>query len=340
MDMQNMSKNLQYTRRRLKLSQKQFVDSFITDESGNALCSVPKLSNLENKGGNNLDRVCSMVADRLGMQEEDFSLEPADFTGRLEESLNHSDISHDKEIDDIVHEADQHSELVAFIRTLSNYLTDLLLADELLPGAKIPSERSLSRQFNVSRSVARETLKVLNVLGMIDIIPGKGTFIAKGSSDFFITPISWAIYLTDKNSDDVFFVRRSIEESTVGVACRYAGEEDFAALENILEKTYAAMNAEDYKAFSELDIEFHMTVVSASHNDVAVSLLTVLRKLSRSISQKGMANVEQMRDIYNEHSKLFQAIKASDPVLARQTLVEHFEHTHERYILNISSSEG
>ncbi len=336
MNTQNMSKNLQYTRRRLKLSQRQFVDSFLTSESGRALCSVPKLSNLENKGGKNLDVVCDILAGRLGLKGQDFSLGQTEFSGKLEEKLSQPEISSDRDLDDIVQEADRNSQLVAFIRTLSDYLTDLLLGGKLLPGDKIPSERALSSKFHVSRSTARETLKVLDVLGMIDIVPGKGTFIAGSSSDFFITPLSWAIYLTDRESGDVFFVRRAIEESTIEIACEKADEKDFAAIEAVLKRARAAMEAQDYQAFAETDIEFHMALVAASRNTVAVSLLTVLRKLSQSISQRGMASPRQLVDIYNEHESLFRAVKARNSSLALQILKDHFMHTHQRYDSNAS----
>ena len=59
-----MSRNLQFTRRRLKLSQKQFVDNFLSDANGEALLSVPKLSNLENKGGNKSDQSYEEVLPR------------------------------------------------------------------------------------------------------------------------------------------------------------------------------------------------------------------------------------------------------------------------------------
>ena len=109
MNTQNMSKNLQYTRRRLKLSQRQFVDSFLTSESGRALCSVPKLSNLENKGGKNLDVVCDILAGRLGLKGQDFSLGQTEFSGKLEEKLSQPEISSDRDLDDIVQEAARNS---------------------------------------------------------------------------------------------------------------------------------------------------------------------------------------------------------------------------------------
>ncbi len=339
MNEQNMSRNLQYTRRRLKLSQKQFVENFLSDENGEAMLSVPKLSNLENKGGNNLDRVCYLVADRLGMQLQDFTAAPPVFSSRLEESLSDSDISNDKDLEDIVQEADTSSELVEFLHILSNHLTDQLIAGSLHPGDKIPSERELSRRFNVSRSIAREALKVLNVVGMIDIIPGKGTFIASGSSDFFITPISWAVYLTDRNTGDVFFVRTALEESIIESACQRATDEDLDLLRSILEKTEDALESEDYDMFADLDMEFHLSIASCSHNEVARSLLIVLRKLSTSISHKGMVSREQMEQIYKEHTALYKAIRASNVSLARRLLMDHFKQTKKRYHDNTDQKE-
>src|SRR3954447_11512944 len=55
-----------------------------------------------------------------------------------------------------------------------------ILDGELEPGQRLPPQRALSETFGVSRASLREALSVLETLGLIDIRPGLGVFVAVG----------------------------------------------------------------------------------------------------------------------------------------------------------------
>ena len=60
---------------------------------------------------------------------------------------------------------------------------------ELKKGDKIESDRELAKKMNVGRSAIREALKVLDVLGMLDIRPGQGTYISSEEANFSLSLI-------------------------------------------------------------------------------------------------------------------------------------------------------
>ena len=73
-------------------------------------------------------------------------------------------------------------------RILSDYISNAIIEGDYKLGDKLPSDRDLAAKFGVGRTALREALKVLSVLGLIDIRPGQGTFICRNTSNFFLMP--------------------------------------------------------------------------------------------------------------------------------------------------------
>ncbi len=81
----NRGDNLRQLRGYLRLTQKEFLNEFLTDETGKARFSVATLSNLESKGGRAMPEVVEAVAGELGLETEDFTLDPEAFLQKLDE---------------------------------------------------------------------------------------------------------------------------------------------------------------------------------------------------------------------------------------------------------------
>ena len=81
------------------------------------------------------------------------------------------------------------------VNRLTMYFADEILEGRLKRGDQIESDRELAKKLNVGRSAVREALKVLDVLGMIDIRLGQGTYITSRETNFFSVPLSWSLFL-------------------------------------------------------------------------------------------------------------------------------------------------
>ena len=82
-----------------------------------------------------------------------------------------------QDVDDIRSNAVKKGKIDQLLYRLTMYFAERLIDKELKKGDKIESDRVLAKKMNVGRSAIREALKVLDVLGMIDIHPGQGTFL-------------------------------------------------------------------------------------------------------------------------------------------------------------------
>ncbi|MFR4625502.1 MAG: FadR/GntR family transcriptional regulator [Dorea formicigenerans] len=84
------------------------------------------------------------------------------------------------------------------------YFAEQMFDKSLKKGDKIESDRVLATKLGVGRSAVREALKVLDVLGMIDILLGQGTYISGNEANFFVIPLS-LVFIYEWQSDRVYF---------------------------------------------------------------------------------------------------------------------------------------
>jgi DNA-binding FadR family transcriptional regulator len=114
------------------------------------------------------------------------------------------------------------------------------LAGRFAPGHRLPSERSLAQTLGVGRSVVREALKSLTLLGIVEVRQGDGTFLRSTESDLLPHAIEWGLLLGTRRTRDLIEVRRYLESILVALAAERRDETDLTALRAELDRMYAA----------------------------------------------------------------------------------------------------
>lgn len=313
-------RNLRVLRRYLRLTQQQFMERFLSGPSG-APMSIATYSNLERRGGKRLDAVITKVSRKLNLDPLVFSMDPVAFSEQVGQLVDESP-------EDTGHGGGDITELV---NRLTVFFADKIVTGELRKGSRIPSDRELAQTMGVGRSAVREALKVLSVLGMIDIRPGQGTFISQKESNFFAVPLSWSLFLSKPQVEDILEVRNLIE---IGAARLAARSTDESALSQLYARSYEVFNAydaHDQKRFLEADVAFHTSVASCSGNQIIFSMIETIRNLLKRVSQTGMVTDEQMTEIYGEHKEIFGAIMSKDPDAAGKAMAKHLHNSQDRY---------
>src|SRR5579875_783048 len=89
-------------------------------------------------------------------------------------------------------------------REIVNYV----FSGEIRPGDKMLSERQLAEQLGVGRSVVREALKSLGLLGLLDVRPGDGTYVRQPDSAFLPKVIEWGLLLGEHRTQDLIEARQ------------------------------------------------------------------------------------------------------------------------------------
>lgn len=326
--------NIRQVRRTLKMTQKEFLEYFLMKENGKTAMSVATLSNLESKGGDRLNEVISAVSGRLQLDSMMFSLEPQEFLQNLETCLN----SHQAD-EDLFYKSEKKGNISQLVNRLTMYFADEILEGRLKRGDQIESDRELAKKLNVGRSAVREALKVLDVLGMIDIRLGQGTYITSRETNFFSVPLSWSLFLDGAQVKSILQVRGALELRAVQLAAQCEDKNKLDKLTDIyyrMQKTFQeSKDTENLQnALQETlnaDIEFHTCIAECSGNPIILSMLTTIRNFLKRVSGTGMVDAEQLQAVVEEHQKLYGAIISGNVDAATETMTKHLAASMARY---------
>src|SRR5690349_12401506 len=111
-------------------------------------------------------------------------------------------------------------------------IKDMIVRGELTPGSRLPPEKDLAERLGLSRSSMREAVKALEVIRVLDVRRGDGTYVTSLEPKLLLEAISFVVDLHDDDSLlEIFAVRRVLESHATGLAAQRAGEDDVASLD-------------------------------------------------------------------------------------------------------------
>ena len=148
---------------------------------------------------------------------------------------------------------------------VTQHLLKYLLSGHFSPGDRIPSERQLAQALQVGRAGVREAIKSLDLLGLIAVRQGDGTYLAHSVASLLPEVIEWGLLLGERQVEDLIEARTNLEAFNATLAARRGKPEDVDELWKRLE---AMRNAgPDLAAFVQADIDFHLHVAKMSGNE-------------------------------------------------------------------------
>ncbi|PJJ64998.1 FadR/GntR family transcriptional regulator [Compostimonas suwonensis] len=207
------------------------------------------------------------------------------------------------------------------VSVVARRLLDQLTTGRIAPGTRLPSERQLAASLEVGRSAVREALAALDLLGIVDIRPGSGTYLRGSSSDLLPRIINWGLMLGQPRTHDLVEIRQHLEILSASLAAQRATDDDLAAIGQRLEQMEAA--ADDMAAFVEADVAFHLEVARTARNSVLIDILHSVRELLRVWVQRTSQDSTVTHKSLAEHAAIFEAISNHDSETAMETMRAH-----------------
>lgn len=212
-------------------------------------------------------------------------------------------------------------------------LETMILEGALKPGQRLPPERELAAQFEVSRPSVREAMQKLAARGLLVSRQGGGTFVAEDLGAGLSDPLLELFKSHPESQYNLLEFRHALE----GVSAYYAAMRSTAADKAMIQACYDQLQQfHEEKAFDKevaADVEFHLAIAAATHN---VVLLHMMRALFTLLRQHIWDNLEQiypkgeMRSrIHEQHRLLLQAILDAEPEAARQAAHDHLAFVEE-----------
>lgn len=204
----------------------------------------------------------------------------------------------------------------------------LIAEGKLKPGDKLLAERDLADRFQVSRASVREAIRTLEMLGIIDIRPGEGTFVRGTETDDIIRPLAMFLAVERNSLLDMFEMRRIFETATASLAAQRATFEELDQIESMLANMRERLNLQDSEKGEEFDAAFHYAVAEATHNSLLTKLFkTVSEEFAKanSVARRQLYhdNVQNAQRIIDQHSEILQAIRSGSPQKASEAMLAH-----------------
>ena len=209
-----------------------------------------------------------------------------------------------------------------------------LIAGDIPPGTKLPTENRLTDKFGVSRTVIREALAVLAADGLVEARQGAGVFAVNRPSSAFGT---LAAEMGNRVSGalNVLEVRLAIEvESAALAAARRSPAQEAAIQEAFFEFERLLRQGEPT---GPADFVFHSAIAIATGNPLYVEILDALGEraipcdVTSPWSTELTQNLDYQRQLQVEHRAILDAISAGDADGARASMRLHLGGSQERY---------
>ncbi|MTT32808.1 FCD domain-containing protein [Terrilactibacillus sp. BCM23-1] len=189
-------------------------------------------------------------------------------------------------------------------------------------GEKLPSERELSKQYDVSRNVIREAVKLLKEKGLIKVIQGKGSYVTQSQSMDLLSNIKKIMKHKNGKLRDIVEIRELLEQKIVELAVDRATEKQIIELESIVEQMSLAI--ENSRRLTELDLLFHITLAKCTHNPLFLELMNSISVLlNESIYLLMNMFPETNENVIEQHTQIVKAIKSGNKHLVIKLINNH-----------------
>ncbi|MDW2800561.1 FadR/GntR family transcriptional regulator [Clostridium boliviensis] len=197
-------------------------------------------------------------------------------------------------------------------------------------GDKLPSERDLVEELQVSRASIREALRALEVIGLIECRQGEGNFIKSSFQDNLFEPLSIMYMLEGTNPGDILELRKIMEVEAAGLAAKRITDEQLAELKEIMERFE---NCKDEEMNAMIDKELHYKIAECSENVLIFNILRTVSLLIDDFIKDArkliIADQENKKMLLLQHKEIYLAIEMHSSVAARKAMRQHLDYTNK-----------
>lgn len=203
--------------------------------------------------------------------------------------------------------------------TLIAEIKGMIANGVLTPGARLPAERDLAKQFQVNRASVRQVLKVLEMMGVLTQRVGDGTYLSTSAEAILNEPLDFLVLLDDLSHHELFETRLIVEPELAARAAERATTEDLHALRAAVTAMQESSGTDERLA---ADMAFHDAVFRASGNRICQLLF---KRIHRTVltSMNQLSNRVELEQPLNFHKRIYAAIRAHDAEGARRLMRDH-----------------
>ncbi|MEP1586650.1 MAG: FCD domain-containing protein [Tateyamaria sp.] len=216
-------------------------------------------------------------------------------------------------------------------------IEQLILRGILRPGERLPPERELAERMNVSRPSLRDAIGTLQETGLLTARPGAGVFVADVLGSAFAPALTGLFARHDEAVFDYLSFRRDMEGLAAERAARLGSDTDLSVVQAVFEKMVAAHPKRNSDEEAQLDAQFHLAIIEASHNVVMLHMMRSMYQLLRDgvfYNRQVMFKQRTTRQaLLDQHRNINDALQAREPEAARAAVQTHLDYV-ERALMD------
>lgn len=209
-------------------------------------------------------------------------------------------------------------------------IEQLILRGILRPGERLPAERELAERLGVSRPSLRDAVSHLQTAGLLSTKPGAGVYVADVLGSAFAPALIDLFSRHDEAVFDYLSFRRDMEGLAAERAARLGSDTDLQVVQAVFDKMEVAHTKRDAEQEAQLDAQFHMAIIEASHNVVMLHMMRSMYELLRGgvfYNRQVMFKQRISRSaLLDQHRAINAALQARDPAAARAAVEDHLNY--------------
>ncbi|PTX54757.1 GntR family transcriptional regulator [Litoreibacter ponti] len=209
----------------------------------------------------------------------------------------------------------------------------LILRGILKPGERLPSEREMAEKMGVSRPSLREAVAHLQERGLLATKAGAGIYVAEVVGAAFSDALVQLFADHDEAVFDYISFRRDLEGLAAARAARMGSDTDLTVVDTIFRKMEAAHTKRNPAEEAQLDAEFHLAIIEASHNVIMLHMMRAMFQMLREgvfYNRQMMFKQRTTRDtLLDQHRAINEALQARDEAGARAAVEAHLTYVED-----------
>jgi GntR family transcriptional repressor for pyruvate dehydrogenase complex len=218
----------------------------------------------------------------------------------------------------------------------------LILRKKYRPGDRLPSERSLAEQFHISRHSLREALRILDVLGLIEIKVGDGIYVKGVNFLPYIESVNLSISSRLQMERESFIklweVRKILEVGMVDLSTRQITEPFLKSLQRCIEEMEKNIGHQD--TFISSGIRFHRLIAEAGQNEILILIWDTLANLIRRSHDKIYRTARSPRRSLLAHKRIYFALKKKNVQKAVEAMKQHMIEEEKALVAALEKGKG
>lgn len=204
------------------------------------------------------------------------------------------------------------------------HLEKLIISGELRAGDRLPPERELAANMNISRSSLREAMFELESKKLVERRQGRGSTVAdisRGASQLYGNLADLDVELGYATE-----LRDLVEPRIAELAALRAVDSNLLSLDEVLARSHETLSPEDSM---RLDIEFHTLLAHAAQNPLLVTLCTMTTEWTQRTRVLSHRTPLGRRISIQGHESIYRAVSEHDAAAAADAMARHLREVRE-----------